>query len=65
MASSCYSTIKDTFKADLGRQSVVHKLHPAANTTKRHQLLFYSTDGYKTTLDLECFQIICNGNLCK
>ena len=53
-----------TFKTDLREQLVVNELH-AANTKRQSLLLFLLADGYKTTLDLECFQIVCTGDLCK
>ena len=42
-----------------------HNLHAAANNKSQNIVLFLSVDGYKTTLYLECFQIICTDNLCK
>ena len=44
---------------------MVHTPHAAANNKSQNLLLFLSADGYKTTLYLECFQIVCTDNLCK
>ena len=61
MTSTCCSTTKVTYTRSRFTKTIGGE-HTSQKAKYTIVLVIY---GYKTTLDLECFQINCTGTLCK